>query len=258
MRRKDYLGERFGKLECIGRDGRKWIWRCDCGNQRIATAGDILKVVNRNGVPHCNSACRLRERAKTHGMSKTRFYRIWAGMRQRCQNPESPAYPYYGGRGIRVCDRWESFEAFHEDMAHSYAKGLTLERLDNDGDYCPENCEWATRKDQASNRRNNHYVEFECETITVSEASRRVGIEESSMRQRLAEGRDIMSPPKRAKVYETLEGPMTIAEMANKVGVHPRTIRKRIYTYELPIERWLEPVRQQRTTSSTAGHGVDL
>lgn len=89
-----------------------------------------------------------------HGMSKTSIYRCWQQVIQRCENPKSPDYKNYGGRGITVCERWHTFENFYEDMGDK-PKGLTLERINNDGNYEPGNCEWATWKKQQNNRRNH-------------------------------------------------------------------------------------------------------
>lgn len=253
MQKNDYLGKKYGSLVCVEPVGKEFLFRCDCGGERTASIGDVTKVFKKGGVPRCRQNCPLRVNPQhKHGESKTRFYGIWAAMRKRCENPCDPAYHYYGGRGIKVCERWSSFEAFRDDMKATYKPSLTLERVDNNGNYCPENCVWADRKTQAANRRTNHYVEVDGEKVHVAELARRVGINEASMRERIEKGKNVLEPPKRAKVYDTLLGPMTIAEMAKHVGIPPRAMRQRIYTYKMPREQWLKPKRERRSQPTTS------
>ena len=95
-----------------------------------------------------------------HKMSKTKFYNIWAMMKQRCQSINHPNYKRYGKRGICVCDSWQDFDSFKKDMYPTYKEGLMLERINNDGNYESNNCRWTTRKEQSNNRRNNHFIEY--------------------------------------------------------------------------------------------------
>lgn len=120
----------------------------------------------------------------THGMSNTRLFNIWDGMRSRCANPRAINFANYGGRGIKVCDRWQKFENFFADMGHP-PQGCTLERSDNDGDYTPENCTWATRQQQARNRRNNRLLTHGGETLCSEAWAQRLGISRAGLMRRI-------------------------------------------------------------------------
>ena len=191
----DMTGLRFGKLVVTGRkveNGRGyWICACDCGNETVART-DSLKSGHTSSCG-CVGLASRQEALTKHGYWGSRLYNTWHGMIQRCTNPNSRSYSRYGGRGIRVCTEWRnSFEAFCDwATANGYSDELTIDRIDVNGNYEPSNCRWATKQEQANNRRTSSIIAFKGESHTLAEWSRITGIKRSTIVSRLAQGWEI-------------------------------------------------------------------
>jgi len=134
-----------------------------------------------------SEAGRVTQKRKRSSMP---IYRIWAQIHQRCRNKQSQVYNNYGGRGIKVCKRWYKFKNFLADMGPTYKTGLTIERVDNNGDYCPENCCWATRGEQAMNKRTNHLLTYCGKTQPLTVWARELGIPYTTILERIRRGWD--------------------------------------------------------------------
>ena len=182
---KDLTGQRFGRLVVVGlhpTETRKtyWVCQCDCGNVKIVRS-DSLQC---GAIRSCG--CLKKEQDKKNlilgdGRRKfaetgfkvggTRIYNIWQNMKARCYNEHDARYDRYGGRGIKVCEEWRSdFIAFHDwAMSYGYQDDLTIDRIDNDGDYCPDNCRWSTVKEQCNNRSTNVNIKIGNATKTLTE-----------------------------------------------------------------------------------------
>lgn len=175
---QDLTGQRFARLTVIKRQGTDrhgkllWLCECDCGN-KIITAGASLK---KGFTKSCG--CLRDEKATSHGKSYTRLYREWIGIKKRCYNINSKNYYLYGAEGKAVCDEWlNDFNAFYDwSMNNGYADDLTIERKDGTKGYSPDNCCWATPKEQANNRRTNRLITRNGKTQTMKQWAEEIGL----------------------------------------------------------------------------------
>ena len=207
-KRVDLTGKRFGRLTVLhraptppGKKGQRyWLCRCECGTEKIHPTGTL----NSGAVVSCG--CYHREQASklfyeqhiTHGESGTRLYNIWNAMRDRCSNPNCKTYYLYGGRGIAVCEEWDKNYVAFRDWAlsngydpQSKRGECTIDRIDPDGNYCPENCRIVSQKEQCRNFRNNRLITYNGETKCLSAWAEQYGMNPRTLHDRLSYGWDI-------------------------------------------------------------------
>lgn len=186
-----WIGKRFGMLRIIepihkeSKNGNKqWYWRvlCDCGNESIVKPIEAIK----GHTVSCGCYKRKRVPAnKSHGESHTRLHDIWCGINNRC-NPLHKNAKRYGKRGISVCEEWRDYQKFADwALANGYKDGLTIERNDVDGDYCPENCKWIPLSEQARNRKTKFWVTYQGKTMSLAEAAELAGLPYKQVHDRI-------------------------------------------------------------------------
>lgn len=195
--RIDLKGKRFGKLTVIEKAPNKgvkttWLCNCDCGNTTIARTNCLRKGQTKSC--GCLITEVLKERNTRHGMYGIRLYRVWHSMKIRCYAENNSSYARYGGRGITICDEWLDFKNFYDwSIENGYIEDAdfgecTLDRMDNDGNYCPENCRWISMKQQQRNKRSNHLITHNGETKTIAEWAEEFQISPSVINTRLYRG----------------------------------------------------------------------
>ena len=183
------IGSRFDRwtvLEAASQRRTKavmWLCRCDCGTTR-EVSGSAL----RGGHSTSCGRCRPKAGPVKHGMTGTPLYRKWLSMIGRCTLPSQAGYSRYGGRGIEVCARWREFENFAADMSDSFVPGLTLDRIDSDGNYEPGNCRWVTQKQQMLNTSRNRVLTWSGKSQTVAEWAEELGLNRTTLNVRLHRG----------------------------------------------------------------------
>ena len=195
----DLTGNRYGRWTVIKIEGRTssggsaWLCECDCGTKRVVSGSSLKQGLSNScgclGKEHREKAAA--DAARKHGGKNERLYNVWQGIKERCCNKRSKYYSHYGGRGITICEQWLDYAVFREwANANGYdptaPKGAcTIDRIDNDKGYYPDNCRWVPSVVQCNNRRNNHMISYNGKTQTISQWSREVGIRKDTLRRRI-------------------------------------------------------------------------
>lgn len=242
---KDLTGQKFGRLTVIDisrkiqsgkRERYYWKCKCECGNMKEVRTDSLTS----GNVTSCGCLKLEQDRINLtaghkHKLSKTHIWNVYYGMLHRCYNPQDSHYKNYGGRGIEVCEEWrDSIEAFAEwAQKTGFRDGLTIDRVDNDGNYEPVNCRWATMKEQSRNRRSNIVVSCKGEDVTLIEASEKSGLPYSTLQSRWRRGirgEELFAEPaiqlkKREVLYNGKK--VTLRELSELTGIKISTLGSR-------------------------------
>lgn len=195
---RDLTGQKFGRLTVLrqapdkikpsGAHSKMWECKCDCGNIKIISrsslvSGDTVSC-------GCYHKEHTHDYGKKHGLTNTKLYTKWSGIVQRCTNPNAIHYDMYGGHGITICDEWRNdFYSFYSwSIENGYKDGLTIDRIDNNKGYYPENCRWTDLETQANNTRRNHYITYNNETKTLTQWARLLNVNVETLRYRVNHG----------------------------------------------------------------------
>ena len=185
-------GDKFNRLTAVRFDHisnkrQFWLFKCDCGKEKIINASNARRGLTKS------CGCLLEEHLSKgisnfkNGMSGTKIYGTWYNMKARCLNKNDPSYKNYGGRGITVCKEWMKFENFYRNMGDK-PKKLSLDRINNNGNYCKKNCKWSTLSEQQNNTRRNHLLIFQGKTQTMAQWAKELNIDYNTLFNRLKKG----------------------------------------------------------------------
>jgi len=192
MAKIDLTGQKFGKLTAIKPVGTNksgntlWKCKCDCGNSSVVINSNLTRGNSKSC--GCTNSERLIKRNTKHNLCYTPIYNVWSSMKERCRNKNCKEYVHYGGRGIKICDEWMDFNNFYNGMIGTYKKGLSLDRINVNGNYEPSNCRWVTQLRQCNNKRNNLYLTIDGVTATLADICRSYNVGYQKVWKRLKRG----------------------------------------------------------------------
>lgn len=190
-RTHNIAGRRHGMLVAVRKShmsGKNsvWLFVCDCGAEKYALLNNVVRGLTVSC--GCAKTAAIAQAATTHGLSHSPEWGVWSSMKQRCENQNTKEFRIYGARGIKVCARWHDFANFIGDMGPRPSPRHSIDRTDNDGDYEPSNCKWATRTEQARNTRSNHVIEIDGQRKTIAEWSEQSGLGRTAIQSRIRRG----------------------------------------------------------------------
>jgi hypothetical protein len=232
-------GDQIGQwtvLEFSDHGKYKYYWKCRCS---CGTVKDVQQCHLSHGKSTKCTTCKsqgMNNSRYSHGKADSRIYKNWHDMKARCENPKNSAYKYYGGRGIQVCERWQDFNLFYSDMGDPPSSELSIDRIDVNGNYAPDNCRWATAVEQARNRRDNRMLTFDGKTMCLTDWAAVVGISGGAISDRLKRGWSVQRALTEGLCHSgvnfrfiTIDGETnTIAGWSRKTGIHEATIKTRL------------------------------
>lgn len=256
------IGRKYNRLTVLRLDttdrkapDRFFVCQCDCGNITSVRYSHLI----RHEIKSCG--CLSRENhAKKHGKSHTRLYGIWSKMRARCLDDRDASYAYYGQRGIQICDEWrDDFMSFYTwAMQNGYEEHLTLDRINVNGNYTPDNCRWVTYAVQARNRTDTVYYTYQGETMVLTDWAHKIGMNEETLRQRVVDYgmslEDAINTPLKMNIkrYEYRGKLYTLSELAKQHGLSYGCVWRRLTQQHWSLERALTtPVRQLKKGGGT-------